>query len=127
MAFEEVIFEPLRSKPQLRKDEISFKSTAKRSYLRFNQELSQELIDEGFKSVALEWDKDTNELRFKFRKDDDIINLAFAKGTKNITITHNRLCRFIKEKLEIGNEKVIIHISEDKSRVISVQMRYITL
>lgn len=128
MAFEEVTFERA-CKPKLAADEIrlTYKDKKKHS-ICFNQTLTEELRKEGFCYCTLEWDRDTDELRIKFRKfeDKNAVKLCIRNKEKNLMIQHWGFVLFIKDKLKIEDKTVILHIGEDRSNSPAVQTRYIT-
>jgi len=128
MAFEEVTFPKSYQRPKMAENEITLRYTEKKHYLRFNQILSEELIKEGFKYCTLEWDRETDELRIKFRKFDDTNAVKLCQGNKNknLTINHKGFALFVKDKLKIEEETVKIHIGDDRSNSPTVQTRYIT-
>lgn len=128
MAFEEVTFERA-CKPKLAADEIRLSYEGKKKhYLCFNQTLTEELRKEGFCYCTLEWDRDTDELRIKFWKFDDknTVKLCIRNKEKNLMIQHLGFVLFIKDKLKIEDQTVILHIGEDRSNSSAVQTRNIT-
>ena len=123
MAFEEVKFEKTGPGPKLAANEVSFKFGAKKWYLRFSQDLTKELTDGGYKYCTLEYDKETNEIRVKFRKYEDGIKLI--DSGHNLAICHKGFCAFLKEHLNIKEETAKLEISDNRSNVLSVQLRYL--
>lgn len=127
MAFEEITFENKSFRPKMADDEITIryqKGTNGKHYMRINKTLSKELIDNGMIYCALECDKETWEMRLKFRKTFGI-KMAINKKSGNLMINHGGMVAFIHEHLGIAEETGKIRIGEDKSNVISVQTRYI--
>lgn len=123
MAFEEVKFENVGRTKKMGANDLTFKFGAKKWYLRFNQDLSKHFIDGGFKYCTLEYDKETNEIRLKFRKFEDGIKMN--NSGHNLYICHKGFCAFLKEHLKIKDETAIINIGDNCSNVISVEVRYL--
>ena len=125
MAFEEITFET-KGRAKLSIDECVLHLDEKKWYLKFNRDLSSELIKKGLTFCTLEFDKETDELRFKFRKYDSGMKLTLWGKNTNLLLTNHECIKFIKDKLAIKANHTIIHISGDKSNVLSVQLRYLT-
>jgi hypothetical protein len=128
MAFVEVEFKSIVASPRTKEGEVVLSCTGKKHYLRFNQFLTKELIDKSFKFATLEHDPETNELRIKFRKFSDANTVAVGTNGKknNLMITHQKFVDFIKDKLNVGDEKITLSIGDDRSNVATVQTRYIS-
>jgi len=127
MAFEEIQFDNYVNRPKMADDEITIRYQQGKNgkhYMRINKTLSKELIDGDFKYCALECDKETWEMRLKFRKTDGVKMTTNGKAG-NLIINCSGMVKFIHEHLGFMEETGKITVSEDKSNVIQVQTRYI--
>ena len=130
MSLEEIVFKRKTPTPKLGERDLVLRTNKKSAYLGINSYLSGELIDKGFKFCSLEWDRETNEMRIKFRKFSDPNTVSLqrtSKASKSLRINHGQFVEFIKSKLGITEKAATLDIGPDRSNVPTVQTRYISI